>query len=106
MHALCSDIWARDPGWNFMGLKLDFRFVSKTFHSRRCWVLACNLCPARAMKYYLRRTSDIRETVGVFQRRLQKGHLQEHSVFLDKKAICVAYEMSSADTRGLHRVST
>ena len=61
------------------------------------------------MKYYLRSTTDIREAkeelFGSFKKVFKKDIGKNTVSFLLRKAICVVYEMSSMDTRELHRVS-
>ena len=63
------------------------------------------ICPVRALRYYLDRTSDLRqnkELVCLVQERLQQGHLTCHHL-LDQTTVILCYELSDQESFTLHQ---
>ena len=67
-----------------------------------------SICPVRALRYHLGRTSDLRhnkELVFVsFQERFRQGHLSCHHLLMDQASVILCYELSDQQALTLHQV--
>ena len=66
-----------------------------------------SICPVRALRYHLGRTSDLghnKELVFVsFQERFRQGHLSCHHLLMDQATVMPCYELSDQQALTLHK---
>ena len=64
-----------------------------------------SLCPVRALRYHLGRTSDLRHNKElVFQERFRQGHLSCHHLLVNQATVILCYEFSDQQALTLHQV--